>query len=71
VTYAAGFTTIPPNIQLAAAYLVKWKLELAKQELLLASEKAADYSYTLAQDMADAMPRPVRQMISSYRLHYA
>ncbi len=71
VTYQAGFSTIPLEIQVQCAELVKWRLMLAKQELLLMSEKAADYSYELAMQMVGSMPVNVRQALAPWKLHYA
>jgi hypothetical protein len=71
ITYAAGYTTIPPDVQHWTAQLVKWKFETMKQELLLKAEKAADYSYELSETMVAAMPATVRQGLSQWRLHYA
>jgi hypothetical protein len=72
VTYIAGFTTIPPDVQFQTAQLVKWKLELGVQELLLKAESAAEYKYNLAEDMVHAMPRPVREALGKgWKYHYA
>ena len=71
VTFDAGETIIPLDIQTACAALVKWKLELAKQELLLMEEKAADYSYRLSEQMVAAIPKPIREALSQWRIHYA
>jgi hypothetical protein len=71
VTFVAGESTIPGEIQMACAELVKWKLGLAKQELLLKMETAADYSYTLADQMVANVPTNVRQMVAPFRIHYA
>ncbi len=71
ITYSAGFTTIPPAVQYWCAQLVKWEFEVARQEFLLMSEKAADYSYELATIMVKGMPDTVRQGLSQWRLHYA
>lgn len=71
VTYTAGTTTIPPDVQYQCAQLVKWKLELGKQELMLKSEKAVDYAYELNMEMVAGMPKSVREGLSSFRIHYA
>ncbi len=70
-TYTAGQAIIPSQIQNVAARLVKWKFELMKQELLLKGETAADYSYTLAEEMVGAMPRDIRQELRSYWIERA
>ncbi len=71
VTYQAGFANIPVDVQYWTAQLVKWKLEIGKQELLLMSEKGIDYQYQLAESMVAAMPQTVRQGLAQWRLHYA
>ncbi len=71
VTYSAGFTTIPPDIQFQTAMIVKWKLQLGIQDLLLKSEKAADYSYTLLDTMIHSIPDSIREALTPWRLHYA
>lgn len=71
VTYQAGFSTIPPDVQYWCGQLVKWKIEVSKQELLLMEEKAADYSYKLSEAMVAAMPPTVRQGLGQWRIHYA
>jgi hypothetical protein len=71
VTFTAGEAVIPLEVQCAAAGLVKWKLELAKQELLLKAENAADYSYQLATEMVASMPMHIRQALGPFRIHYA
>lgn len=71
VTYQAGYAVIPQEIQYQVAQVVKWKLELGIQELLLKSEHAADYSYDLAADMASNLPLPVRQAAGRWKAHFA
>lgn len=71
VTYNGGFYSIPADVQYQCAQLVKWKLELGIQELLLQGENAADYGYQLADKMAAAMPITVRQALGRYVIHYA
>ncbi len=71
VTYQAGFSVIPADVQNATAQLVKYMLELLKQELLLKSESAGEYKYELSPEMVSAMPKPVWEMIGSRKYHYA
>lgn len=71
VTFTAGQATVPMEIQAACAGLVKWKIELAAQELLLKSETAADYSYTLSEQMVASMPVSIRQALAPFRIFYA
>lgn len=71
VTYQAGYAVIPQEIQYQVAQLVKWKLELGVQELLLKSEKAADYEYDLAEEMVSNMPKSVRDAAGRWKAHYA
>ena len=72
VTYDAGFTLIPFDIQSACAELVKAMLERFKTEAFLASEQisgAGSYSYSLGEGLYQLLPLPVRQTISRYRLN--
>jgi hypothetical protein len=71
VTYSAGFSAIPSDVQYQTSQLVKWKLELGIQELLLKSETAADYKYELADAMVADMPPTVRRALSRWVIHYA
>lgn len=66
VTYNGGFATIPREIQLATAELVKYQLSRLKSDPTLQSENAADYSYQL-KEQVDALPRHVLQALSRYR----
>jgi hypothetical protein len=71
VTYVAGFSTIPPDVQFQTAQLVKWRLELGIQDLLLKSENADDYNYTLAEQLVHKMPSPIREALGQFKFHYA
>jgi hypothetical protein len=71
VTYTAGESTIPIDVQHLVARLVKWKWSLMKEDLLLHSENAADYSYVLADQMVSAMPPDIRQGLASWALRRA
>jgi hypothetical protein len=71
VTYQAGFNVIPPTVQEKTAELVKYMLELLKQELLLASEKAGDYEYSLSNEQVRAIPKPIWEAMGYWKLHYA
>ena len=71
VTYQAGFSVIPQEIQYQVAQIVKWKLELGVQELLLKSEHAAEYDYDLAAEMASNLPKPVRDASGRWKQHFA
>ncbi len=71
VTYQAGYATIPQEVQYQVAQIVKWKLELAVQELLLKSETAAEYKYELAADMVHHLPNTVREAAGRWKSHYA
>jgi len=46
-------------------------LEISKQELLLKSETAADYTYMLSEEMVHNMPRPVQEALAPFILYYA
>jgi hypothetical protein len=69
VTYPGGFPTVPYDIQKGVLDLVKICLEQLKNDLLLSSEKAKDYSYNLALDMIEALPKNIRQVMAMYRIH--
>ncbi len=76
VTYSAGFTTIPPAIQLAVAQMVRDQLLWQRINPYLESETADEYSYKTrtggTQGMSTTGMTPtVMQLISPYRLHYA
>jgi hypothetical protein len=71
VTFTAGESTIPQEIQTQCAELVKWKLSLSKTDQLLESENAADYSYNLAMDMVHNMPRNVAEALAPFTIFYA
>lgn len=71
VTYQAGYASIPPEVQFQVAQIVKWKLELGVQELLLKAETAADYKYELSADMISNLPKPVRDAAGRWKAHYA
>lgn len=68
VTYVAGQTTIPPDVQNLVARLAKWKLSLMKEDLLVTDETAADYSFRLATEMIASMPRDIREGLAKWRL---
>jgi len=71
VTFAAGQSTIPQEIQVQCAELTKWKIELSKNEKILASERAADYQYAIAKEMIQNMPKNVQQALAPFTVHYA
>lgn len=71
ISYYGGFSPIPPEIQWATVELVKVGLERLRTDLLLRSESAGAYSYTLGEALLDFMPRHVLQACSRYRLHWA
>jgi hypothetical protein len=71
ITYVAGYNTIPADIQFQVAQIVKWKLELGIQELLLKAETAAEYKYELAFELVSNLPKPVRDAAGRWRAHYA
>ena len=47
ITYNAGFPVIPMPIQLATVELVKHQISRLRTDLLLTSERARDYAYTI------------------------
>jgi hypothetical protein len=71
VTYQAGFNAIPQEIQNQVAQIVKWKLELGIQELMLEKENAAEYDYELAAEMVSNLPKPVRDAAGRWKPRYA
>ena len=71
VTYIAGYNPIPPEVQYQVSQIVKWKLELNVQELLLKSEAAAEYRYNLAEDMVHNLPRTVREAAGRWKQYLA
>ncbi len=71
VSYQAGFATIPQEIQYQVAQIVKWKLELGVQELLLKAETAADYRYELAAELVSNLPKPVRDAAGRWKQRFA
>ncbi len=68
VSYVAGETVIPMQIQTMTAELVKFWLAMAKTDWILESETAQEYSYTLCQQMLASMPKHVAQGLSQYRI---
>lgn len=68
VTYVAGETVIPAQIQALTAELVKWGLTMAKTDWMLESETAQEYSYKLCTKMIASMPQHVAQGLSQWRI---
>lgn len=71
VTYQAGFSVIPAEVQYFTAQLVKWYRDLARQELFLLEEKAGDYSYKISEKMLRGMPDAIREGLSPWMLKFA
>jgi hypothetical protein len=71
VQYNGGFAAIPPDVQEGTVELVKASLERLKTDLLISSETAADYAYTVALEMIESLPRHVRQRMAQYRVSNA
>ncbi len=71
VTYTAGYSVIPAEIQYQVGQLVHWKLLLGIQDLLLKSEKAAEYQYEIALEMVANMPASIRQAAGRWKATYA
>ncbi len=71
VTYNGGFAVIPPQIKLGCVELVKLQLQRLKTDVLLISETAGQYSYTINPRLILALPPEVLGGISAYRIHYA
>lgn len=68
VTYNGGYATIPREVQLACVELVKSQLSRLGTEMLIRSETAADYSYTINDSQILALPTPVLQGLVRYRI---
>lgn len=71
VTYISGFPVIPPDVQNQVAQIVKWKLELGVQELLLKMENADDYQYEMSPEMAHAVPTPIKEAAGQWKQTFA
>jgi len=67
VTYQAGFSTIPNNLQLACAEAVKASLARLATDDALQSESAKDYSYNV-RSVLPGLPQHARDAINSYRV---
>lgn len=68
VTYVAGETVIPQQVQAMTAELVKYWLMMAKTDWILESETAQEYSYKLCTQMIASMPKHVAQGLSQWRI---
>jgi hypothetical protein len=68
VTYNGGFATVPQEVQLACAELVKAQLERLRAPLILKSEAAGEYRYEINDRMVMALPPHVLQGLSRWRL---
>lgn len=66
VTYSAGFTTIPENLQRTCAELVKASLERLGTDSLIQSESAGSYHYTVRESVA-TLPDWAFQVLSLYK----
>lgn len=71
VSWNGGFDVIPAIVQTATAELTKAILERFKMEAYLNSETAGAYSYTIGLGLYHALPAPVREAISLFRIHNA
>jgi len=68
VSYTAGFSVIPYPVQLATVELVKTMMQRLNTDMVLKSETAGEYSYTLADHLLLALPSNVLQSIAPYRI---
>jgi Na+/H+-translocating membrane pyrophosphatase len=66
VTYTAGWSTVPADVQLAAAIIVAARFN-ALRHAGLASENANGYSYQVADAADAAIPSQARQILGRYR----
>ncbi len=71
VTYNGGFAVIPPQIQLGCIELVKMGLTRLRNDLLLSSEAAGQYSYVISPQMVNALPRNVLTGVAGHKIHNA
>ncbi len=71
VTYNGGFAVIPPQIKLGCVELVKLQIQRLRTDILLISETAGQYSYTINPRLILSLPPEVLGGISAYRIHYA
>lgn len=70
VTYDAGYDEIPRAVQLAAVETVQAMFSRLSTDQIIAGEKAADYSYTL-KDQLDSLPDSVKHALAPYRIYNA
>ncbi len=68
VTYVAGESVVPQQVQLAVADMCKYQLQTAKTDPLLESETAQEYSYKLCARMLGSMSDFQRQMLAPYQI---
>ncbi len=71
VTYSAGFTTIPPDVQECVAEYCRDQLLWMRINPYLESETADEYSYRLRTMAPQGLSPTIMQRLSPYRLHYA
>lgn len=71
VSYDGGPPVVPMELQNITVELVKMILSRYKTDLLMQTESAGDYSYTVSQDMIKAFPRHVIETLARYREHFA
>ncbi len=71
VTYIAGETVIPMQVQLAVAEWIKTTLYSMKTDWTLESETAQEYSYKLCFKMLGAIPPQVAQALAPYIIQRA
>jgi len=67
VIYNAGFDVIPPIVQQAVAEISKAMITRFKVDEPVKKESIGDYSYELF-ELMEAIPQPVRQGLSLYRI---
>ncbi len=71
VTYNGGFAIVPPQIKLGCVELVKLQIQRLKTDMLLITETAGQYSYTINPRLILSLPPEVLGGISAYRIHNA
>lgn len=70
ITYDAGYTTLPSPVVIATIETVQALFGRMATDQVLQSEHAADYSYTL-KDQIDFLPDSVKHALAPYRIHNA
>lgn len=71
VQYNGGFATVPPLVQQGTVELLKACLTRFDTDMMLQSESAGEYAYTIASEAILMMPKFIIQGMNAYRLENA